>query len=133
MENEEKRTGFVFLPSYYDAIRPMDDDMRLRLYDAILDYGIEGVTPTLEGIEQSMFALVKATLIAVSPGIKHALPMARRAVDLGRKEPGENQRKKPKKKTLIWIKRGIRIWGMISLSFSCQRKERRNHSPCIKT
>ena len=62
MENEEKRTGFVFLPSYYDAIRPMDDDMRLRLYDAILDYGIEGVTPTLEGIEQSMFALVKGNI-----------------------------------------------------------------------
>ena len=62
MENEEKRTGFVFLPSYYDAIRPLPDEMRLRLYDAIIDYGVEGVTPELEGIEASLFALVKGNL-----------------------------------------------------------------------
>ena len=62
MENEEKRTGFVFMPSYYDAIRPLPDEMRLRLYDAIIDYGVEGVTPELEGIEASLFALVKGNL-----------------------------------------------------------------------
>ena len=95
MENEEKRTGFVFLPSYYDAIRPMDDDMRLRLYDAILDYGIEGVTPTLEGIEQSMFALVKGNIDSSKSRYQACVSNGKK----GGRPRKERTRRKPKEET----------------------------------
>ena len=35
----------TFFPSYYEAIRPLPDEERLTLYDAILDYGMTGAEP----------------------------------------------------------------------------------------
>ena len=95
MENEYKLTVFVFLPSYYDASRPMDDDMRLRLYDAILDYGIEGVTPTLEGIEQSMFALVKGNIDSSKSRYQACVANGKK----GGRPRKERTRRKPKEET----------------------------------
>lgn len=37
--------GFVFLRSYYKAVRPLPDAERLALLDAILDFGFEGKEP----------------------------------------------------------------------------------------
>lgn len=45
MKNEEH--GFVFMPSYYKAIRRLEDADRLKLYDAITDYAFEERVPNL--------------------------------------------------------------------------------------
>ena len=95
MENDGKRAGFVFMPSYYDAIRPLPDEMRLRLYDAILDYGIEGVTPTLEGIEQSMFALVKGNIDSSKSRYQACVANGKK----GGRPRKERTRRKPKEET----------------------------------
>lgn len=56
-------SGIVFLPSYYEAIRPLPDQERLMMYDAILDYGLSGVEPDgLPPILAGYFALLRPNI-----------------------------------------------------------------------
>lgn len=34
------RKGFVFLSSYFESLKGLDDDLRLKCYDVIIEYGI---------------------------------------------------------------------------------------------
>lgn len=54
--------GFAFLNSYYEAISELPDSDRLALYDAIVGYGIMGITPSLTGIQKSVFILIKPNI-----------------------------------------------------------------------
>lgn len=42
------KAGFVILPSYYDAIRPLSNEDRLRMYDALMDYKKMQEEPTAQ-------------------------------------------------------------------------------------
>lgn len=57
-----KTAGFRWLPSYYEALRDLPDGDRLKLYDAVLDFGfgndVEELPPTLQGF----FRLIVPTL-----------------------------------------------------------------------
>ena len=57
-----KTAGFRWLPSYYEALRGLPDGDRLKLYDAVLDFGfgndVEELPPTLQGF----FRLIVPTL-----------------------------------------------------------------------
>lgn len=56
-------SGFVFLESYYLAIRPLDDELRLKLYDSIFDYVFKGQEPdNLPAILNSLFVLMKPNI-----------------------------------------------------------------------
>ena len=54
--------GFVFLPSYYEAIRQLPDAERLMMYDAIVQYGIEGELPELPPILNAAFLFCKPNI-----------------------------------------------------------------------
>ena len=55
--------GFMMLPSYYEAIRPLPDDQRLALYDAIMDYAFQGVEPVdLPPILNGYFVLLRPNI-----------------------------------------------------------------------
>ena len=58
-----KATSFVFYESFRDASRNLDDDTRLALYDAIMDYSLYGEEPD-EGnpVAAAMFKLVRPVL-----------------------------------------------------------------------
>ena len=57
------KKGVVYLASYHEAIRPLDDADRLMMYDAILDYGILGTqTDKLPPRLQGFFALIKPNI-----------------------------------------------------------------------
>lgn len=81
--------GFTMLPSYYEALRPLPDDMRLQLYDAIMDYAFqskepEGLPPILAGY----FTLLR-------PNIDNSIKHYSTSVENGRKggrpkKPSEN-------------------------------------------
>lgn len=81
--------GFTMLPSYYEALRPLPDDMRLQLYDAIMDYAFqskepEGLPPILAGY----FTLLR-------PNIDNSIRHYSSSVENGRKggrpkKPSEN-------------------------------------------
>ncbi len=56
--------GVVFLPSYHEAIKDFPDVDRLRMYDAIIRYGLCGEIMDLPPVLRSMFALIKPTIDA---------------------------------------------------------------------
>lgn len=58
------RKGFYFLASYFEALKSLDDDkLRLKCYDAIIEYGLSGVY-----IEPDD-PIVKTILLLVKPVI----------------------------------------------------------------
>ena len=58
------RCGFTFLPSYYDALRPLPDEERLALFDAILDYAFQGKEPDLPPLLNCCFSLLRPNVDA---------------------------------------------------------------------
>lgn len=71
-------SGFVFLASYYHALKELPDGDRLSLYDAIACYGVTGREPELCGIQKAFFSLIKPNID--SSGKKYAA-----SVENGRK------------------------------------------------
>lgn len=57
-------SGFVFLPSYYDALKDLPDDARHQLYDAIMQYVFEGRAPELPSILEGYFRLMQPNIDA---------------------------------------------------------------------
>lgn len=89
------------LPSYYDAIRPLPDDQRLALYDAIMDYAFGGKEPVdLSPILNGYFVLLRPNIdssakrysASVGNGKKGGRPPKRT-----KEEPGENPTKTQRK------------------------------------
>jgi hypothetical protein len=48
--------------SYYEAAQSLSDNERLALYDAIMQYGFDGIVPELSGPVKIYFMLIKPTL-----------------------------------------------------------------------
>lgn len=61
---EETRKSMVFYKSFVEATDCLDPEMYKRVMQAILHYGIYGKEPKLEGIEKSLFMLVKPQIEA---------------------------------------------------------------------
>lgn len=70
--------GFVFLASYYEALRPIPDVERLALLDAILDFAFEGIEP------QNLSPLLKGYFILLRPNIESGLRRYNAAVSNGK-------------------------------------------------
>lgn len=96
------------LPSYYDAIRPLPDEQRLALYDAIMDYAFGGKEPEdLSPILKGYFVLLRPNIdssakryaASVENGKKGGRPKKGHSEKAGKnpaetqKKPGENQEK----------------------------------------
>lgn len=61
----EKRDGFIFYRSFWESLRPCPDDVRLKLYDAITDFGLNFRKPEgLEGLAKIMFTLIEPQIEA---------------------------------------------------------------------
>ena len=55
--------GFRVLPSYYEAVRCFQDDQRLILWDAIMDFGCAGILPeNLPPACNAVFTLMQPTI-----------------------------------------------------------------------
>lgn len=94
---------FVFLPSYYEAIKIQKKQKdRLQLYEAVCEYGINGNMPkNLPENLYSLFILMKPNIDAdkkrrkasVENGKKGGAPAGNQNA---RKQPKDNQEKQPK-------------------------------------
>lgn len=51
--------NFTFLPSYFEAVKDLPEPQKNKLLAAICEYGVTGQEPVLEGLEKSVFILVK--------------------------------------------------------------------------
>jgi len=59
-----KKDSFVYYRSFWDAIQTRPDNERLALYDAILLYAFDGKQGELQGVESSIFTLIKPQIDA---------------------------------------------------------------------
>lgn len=81
--------GFVMLPSYYEAISPLEDGDRLALYDAILGYVFADQEPVeLHGVLKSLFTLLR-------PNIDNSIRQYRASVENG-KRGGRPRKRDPR-------------------------------------
>lgn len=84
--------GFLMLPSYYDAIRPLPDEQRLALYDAIMDYVFGGKEP------EDLPPILKGYFVLLRPNIDSSARRYGASVENGKK--GGRPRKEPSEKGL---------------------------------
>ena len=82
------KNGVVYLESFHDAIRPLEDTDRLTMYDTIFDFGIYGILPdNLPPHLRGYFSLIR-------PVIESSKNRYVAAVENGKKggrPPKENQ------------------------------------------
>lgn len=86
-----EKVGFVFLPSYLEAIRALPREERLELFEALCTYGVEGTEPeTDNGVVRAMMTLLKPN---VEQSRKRYLASRENGSKGGRprKNPGETQ------------------------------------------
>lgn len=96
--------GFVFLQSYFQALRPLPDSERLALLDAILDFAFEGKEPDgLPPLLNGYFSILR-------PNIESGIRRYNAAVTNGKgggrppKKPTETQQKPNENSTEIRTK-----------------------------
>lgn len=88
------KDSFVFYKSFYDAIKQIPEEYQLELYNAILQYSLEGIEPSdLSNIANAMFTLIK-------PNIDSSQSRYESSVENGKKGGApignQNARKQPK-------------------------------------
>lgn len=54
--------SFQFFRSYWEAVRCLPDEERLKAYDAICGYALDGEEPSIEGIARAVFIMAKPYL-----------------------------------------------------------------------
>ena len=70
--------SYVFYRSYYEALKELDPETRLRFYDAITEYALTEKNPEFTGIE-------KALWVQIQIGIDNARSRYIRSVESGKK------------------------------------------------
>lgn len=86
--------GFVFLPSYYEAISNLPDAERLALYDALCMFGLYGEEPA------NLPPMAKGFFILIRPNIESSKARYKANTENGRKggapKGNKNAKKQPK-------------------------------------
>lgn len=57
-----EKTSFVFYKTYYDAIKELDTDSQVQMYDAIMQYALYGNEIELDNHLKPIFVLIKVGL-----------------------------------------------------------------------
>lgn len=87
------KDSFVFYKSFYDAIKKVPEEYQLEIYNAILQYSLEGKEPeSLSNIAEAMFILIK-------PNIDSSQRKYESSVENGKKggRPRKTNNSKPNK------------------------------------
>lgn len=56
------RDSFVFYRSFFEAIQFLSDENQLIVYSAVCNFAINGIEPELQGMNLSVFILIKPQL-----------------------------------------------------------------------
>lgn len=61
---KEGRKGFVFYASFYESAKTLENTEKMKLYDAIIEYGLNQKEPALDGYLKAMFELIRPQMDA---------------------------------------------------------------------
>lgn len=65
MTNQTKiRESFIFYRSFYEAIKSLENEKKVEIYDAIFSYSFDQKEPNLSGVSASIFTLIRPQLDA---------------------------------------------------------------------
>ena len=56
--------SMIFYRSFYEALKDLPYKNKARIYDAVFEYGLNGVELELNGVERTVFALIKPQIDA---------------------------------------------------------------------
>lgn len=56
--NNWHEDSFIIYRSYYEALQHMDAEDRCKMYDAIMDYGLNGIEPNFTGTLKAMWTII---------------------------------------------------------------------------
>jgi hypothetical protein len=59
-----KRDTFIIYRSFYEAMKPFDDSVKAKLFDAMCEFSLNGEDVELEGVAASLFMLMRPNLEA---------------------------------------------------------------------
>lgn len=105
--------GFVFYRSFRDAIESLPDDQKLKAYQAIINYGIDGDENIEPGIVAAIFMMAKPQIDAnakrKAAGLKGGRPKKTDGYEIKKPMVSENknqrlQDEKPKEKEKVKVK-----------------------------
>lgn len=93
----------VFYRSFYEAIKDLDNDIQVEVYNAIFGYGLNGDIPNLTPMANAIFTLVKPQIDANNKRKENGKINGAKGAEYGKlggrpkKENGEKTDKKPLK------------------------------------
>lgn len=64
MEQEMTQCSYVFYGSFYEALKEVDNEIRLLVYDAINEYALFSIEPQLSGTASALFKLMRPQIDA---------------------------------------------------------------------
>ena len=90
------RDSFIFYRSFAEAIKKLkNDDERLAIYEAIIDYALDGIEPNIDDIPAMAFTLIKPQIDAnnkrYANGQKGGRPKANENQTETKEKPNNNQ------------------------------------------
>lgn len=95
-----ERETFIFYRSFRDAFNALDKDVRLRMYEAVINYGLDLIEPHFEGIEKVLWTLIRPQLEANNKrfenGCKGGAPMGNQNARKRPKDNRETTKKQPR-------------------------------------
>ena len=86
-----KRESFVFYKSFADAIRCLPDEERLKVYDAVCGYALEGDAGEVDGIVAAVLCLIKPQIDANNKRYENGLKGGKANHSEAKADPKPNQ------------------------------------------
>lgn len=88
-----EKTSVLFYKSFRDAAKELPSEQQLEFYEAIMDYGLEGIEPEGSGIIKALFAIVKPLIDSSSNRYTACVENGRKG---GRPKNQNETKEKPK-------------------------------------
>ena len=86
-----ERENFTFYAYYYEALKELKDNQRLKIYDAICAFALEGKDSELSGMEKIIFELIKPQIIKNNKRYENGRKGGRKNQSETKTKPNENQ------------------------------------------
>lgn len=61
-KTDEEKSGYVFYETFYEAIKDLPDETKLRFYNAITEYGLFHIEPDFEGLENAVWLQMRYSI-----------------------------------------------------------------------
>ena len=87
------KDSFVFYKSFRDALKELDPEDQVIMFNALCDYALDGTEPKLQGMHAAMFALMRPQIDANNKRYENGKKGGRPRTEPEEAEPEETEQK----------------------------------------